>query len=141
MKTLAVQDGDLVLGASGYATTRGLSKTVQDLSVALRERFGVDRFHPKWGSGLDSLLGRPIDVLTRMRLESEARRVINNYMVVQREQAVTMMNRGIKVQQGEMVDSIVEVRVERYWTTWVKMTVVLRMMDGNAFTLDLSVEE
>lgn len=141
MKTLAVQDGDLVLGASGYVTTRGLNKTVQDLGIALREHVGIDRFHPKWGSGLNSLIGRPIDVLSQMQLESEARRVINNYMAVQREQALHMTQRGAKVQQSEMVAQVVDVRVERWWTTWVKMVVVLRMMDGNSFTLDLSVEE
>lgn len=141
MKTLAIMDGDFALGSHGYKTVSGLNKTVQDLGIALREHFGVDRFHPKWGSALDSLLGQPIDGLSTMRLESEVRRVVSNYMTVQRERATQTHGDGGSVRSSEMLAVIQDVRVAHWWSTWVRVTIVLQMMDQTVFTLDMALEE
>ena len=60
MKSFALQNGDLVLGQGGLLTVTGPSKVRQDLSIAMREPVGCDRFHPNWGSVLPNYIGEPI---------------------------------------------------------------------------------
>lgn len=81
MKQLALQNGDLVLGQGGYATVSGANKVRQDLSCALREPIGTDRFHRAWGSTLQSYIGDAINQDALTMIESEVYRVVQNYMV------------------------------------------------------------
>lgn len=80
MRTLAIQDGDLVLGTEGFTTVGGYTKLVQEMSAALREPLGVDRFHPTWGSLLPEFIGHGIGVLAEVAIRSEIYRVLQNYI-------------------------------------------------------------
>lgn len=83
MKTLRLQHGDLVLGSGGVETVSGPSMLVQDIRGALGEPFGIDRFHPGWGSVIDEYVGAPLDESTAFEVKQEVSRVIGNYMAVQ----------------------------------------------------------
>lgn len=85
MKTLALQHGDLVVGSTGYATIDGVPKVVQDVRCALLEPLGNDRFHPGFGSLLDSFVGLAQDGMTTSEVQSEIRRVLDQYAAVQRD--------------------------------------------------------
>jgi phage baseplate assembly protein W len=84
VKTLLLDNGDLVLGAGTFATVSGSPKLVQDLGVAMREPIGCDRFHPQWGSTLINYVGEPVDDQTRFAIVAEVQRIIDNFTTVQR---------------------------------------------------------
>lgn len=85
MITLRLSEGDLVLNGGSFAVISGPDKVRQDLSFALREALGVDRFHPRWGSLLDSFVGEPTTSRLQARVVDEARRVVGNYRLVQQD--------------------------------------------------------
>jgi phage baseplate assembly protein W len=114
VKTLELRDGDLVIGPSGHALVTGRAKLRQDLSLAVREPYGCDRFHPRWGSMLDSYVGGVIDEFSAAEVKSEVMRVVGNYMALQQDQvsAVNAAGRKPTFGFGEVVAGIdgVEVR-------------------------------
>lgn len=83
MKTFALVAGDLVVGQGGFALITGQEKVKQDLGVAMREPFGCDRFHPRWGSVLISYVGEPADVQSEFLIRAEIGRIIRNYIMIQ----------------------------------------------------------
>ena len=85
MKTLQLKDGDLAIGSNGYAMVIGASMVAQDLRVALGEPVGNDRFHPGYGSALDSFVGMMLDEGARFTVEQEVNRVVGNYTAIQRD--------------------------------------------------------
>jgi hypothetical protein len=107
VKTLALVNGDLVVGPSGHTTITGHAKIRQDMALALGEPLGNDRFHPDWGSVLPSYIGQPIDDETDMLVRAEVARVIDQYMGVQQREisrdgrtgAVSRFNTGDVVSQ------------------------------------------
>lgn len=113
MKTWAIQDGDLELRAGQYVFAQGPQKLKQDLSVALQEEFGLDRFHPRWGSLLPSYIGTPITPSTPATLQGEVTRVVNNYMTLQRAQIARSVNQGQKPPfgDGEVLRSLTSVNI------------------------------
>lgn len=89
MKTLALQHGDLVIdGAGGYATVSGAARIRQDLTLALLEEFGTDRFHPKFGSIIKEYLGNAITSDLQQLVKAEVNRVVQNYIIVQQSQVL-----------------------------------------------------
>lgn len=83
MKGLAVVNGDIYIGANGYQMVRGAQKVAQDLTFALLEPYGSNRFHPMWGSLLSSMTGMPLTQSSTQEVQSEITRVVNNYITVQ----------------------------------------------------------
>lgn len=84
MKTLALSNGDLVVGQGGHLTISGVSKIRQELALALGEYFGTDRFHRDiWGSVVSDYLGRPIDDSLIAQVEAEVARVLSQYIAIQ----------------------------------------------------------
>lgn len=101
MKTLALQNGDLVVGPAGHKTITQGSRIRQDLALALGEAVGNDRFHPQWGSVLGRYVGRPLTPDSELLVRSEVARVVQSY---------------IDVQRAEIVDDAVSGRRSRYTT-------------------------
>lgn len=83
MRTLAIRNGDLVIGDSGHETITAAPKIRQDLRLALAERYGSDPFHPRWGSLLDRLIGTWLTADQIFGVRQEVNRVLTNYMAVQ----------------------------------------------------------
>lgn len=84
MKTFALRNGDLVIGPEGFKTISGTKKIRQDLSLAIGEEYGSDRFHPQWGSTLQRMVGTTITEDTPFTVRSEVARVIQQYIDIQR---------------------------------------------------------
>lgn len=84
LKTLALVNGDLVVGQGGHATVSGASKIRQMIALALGEYFGNDRFHPtQWGSNVIDQIGKPIDFMVQADVELEISRVMAQYIAIQ----------------------------------------------------------
>ena len=81
--SLTVAGGDLVQVGSQMQIVSGQDKLRQDLQLWLAERYGIDRFHPKMGSMLQSYIGSVIGQNTNAMVQQEVLRVLQNYQRVQ----------------------------------------------------------
>ncbi len=138
MKTLALADGDLVLSGRGHATVDGVFKTMQDIGIALREEFGVDRFHPNWGSLLPNMIGRPFDEDVLLDVRTEVTRIVNNYLTVQRD-TILRRSPGAQVSSAEIVDRVDSVKVVPRGFGRIDVTIQLLTLDRRAFSLSMTI--
>lgn len=138
MKTLALADGDLVLSGRGHATVDGVFKTMQDIGIALREEFGIDRFHPNWGSLLPNMIGRPFDESVLLDVRTEVTRVVNNYLNVQRDTVLRRAS-GASVSSAEIIDRVDKVQVVPKDYGRIDVTIFLLTLDRRAFSLSMTI--
>lgn len=83
MHTLALSGGDLVATSAGHAVVDGTAMIRQNLSGALAEPIGNDRFHPDWGSTLQAQIGTPLTQAEVASLRAEAVRVVQSLIAAQ----------------------------------------------------------
>lgn len=88
MKTLALVNGDLMLAQGGYLLYSGSDRIKQDLTLALLEEFGSDRFHPRWGSVIMRYIGNPITPQLEALVRAEVTRVVQNYIAIQQAEVL-----------------------------------------------------
>lgn len=89
MDGFALVHGDLVIdGSGGYAMLSGADRIRQDLSLALLEEYGSDRFHPKYGSVVKSYLGNVIDENLQQLVKAEVNRVVIAYIGLQQAEVL-----------------------------------------------------
>lgn len=88
MKTIALRDGDLVLGQGGYLLHTGTDRIRQDLTLALMEEYGGDRFHPRYGSVVKRYIGNVITPHLQELVKAEINRVVQNYIVIQQAEVL-----------------------------------------------------
>lgn len=89
MQTLALQNGDLVIDGTGsYGMVSGAPRIRQDMTLALLEDYGSDRFHPKWGSTIKNFLGNVISEDMQQLVRGEVNRVVQNYILIQQAQVL-----------------------------------------------------
>lgn len=138
MKTLALADGDLVLSGRGHATVDGVFKTMQDIGIALREEFGVDRFHPNWGSLLPNMIGRPFDEDVLLDVRTEVTRIVNNYVTVQRD-TVLRRAEGAQVSAQEIIDRVEDIKVVPKDYGRIDVTIRLLTFDRRAFSMSMTI--
>jgi len=81
--SLQIANGDLVTSGSQLSIVAGADKLKQDMTMWLAERYGVDRFHPAYGSNLENYIGGVIGYGTQSMVYSEVMRVLTNYQKVQ----------------------------------------------------------
>lgn len=94
MRALKISNGDLVLGAQGYAEVTGVTKVAQDLTIAVLTPYGSNRFHPGWGSVLDSKIGSTQGEMTKALVRAEVQRVVTSYINLQTAQLQTAQLNG-----------------------------------------------
>lgn len=92
MKTPLLKDGDLVPQRRAFVEITGTAKVQQDLRCALLEPLGNDRFHPGWGSTLETFISEIADETTRLDVRAEVNRVLTNYAAVQRDKIEADIN-------------------------------------------------
>jgi hypothetical protein len=80
--SLRVANGDLVLQGSALAIVYGTDKLIQDLTLWMTERYGIDRFHPGMGSNFQNFIGGIISYSTQSVIYGEAMRILDNYQRV-----------------------------------------------------------
>lgn len=136
MKQLALVDGDLAVGPKGHQTVTGPARIKQDLTLALREEYGLDRFHPRWGSLLNRYLGEILDDETRLLVQAEVNRVLQNYVIVQNAGLLSDMTYDVKgrYSTSDVVRSVmgVETQVD---LDGVLLRVVLQTLSREEITL------
>jgi phage baseplate assembly protein W len=82
--TFALVHGDLVINTDGgYTLYNGAARIKQDLTLALTEEYGFDRFHPKYGSIIRNYLGQIISPEMQALVQAEVNRVLQNYIIIQ----------------------------------------------------------
>lgn len=140
MKTLALSNGDLVVGHVGHEVLTGSSKIRQDLALALGERLGNDRFHPSWGSVLPMWIGQPIDESTPLEVRSEVARVINHYIATRDEYILEDKRLGSKSRfdTSDIVRSVTGIKV-RVDLDNIRVSVSLLTVAGTKITINRTV--
>lgn len=112
MKTLALVNGDLAIGTNGaYLLYSGVSRIKQDLTLALTEEYGTDRFHPTYGSIVQSYLGQVLSAELMQLVRAEVNRVLQNYLIIQqnevlRDSLVDVANRYDTSDVVQAVDAV-----------------------------------
>jgi hypothetical protein len=81
--SLAIADGDLVQRGSRLGVVFGVDKLRQDVHCWLMERYGGDRFHVSMGSTLQEYIGGIASESSRVEVQSEIFRVLQNYQAMQ----------------------------------------------------------
>jgi hypothetical protein len=142
MFTLQIQNGDLQIGANGFATVNGSGKVYQDLSVSTLEPYGCDRFHPQWGSLLYNYLGDTITLVDEALVQSEVSRLVNNYMLVQQDNISTEVAQGLQSQYAtnEVVASIEAIDINQQGDTMM-VSVLIQTVSGQQITLASQVSQ
>lgn len=136
MNTVQLVNGDFVIGKGGFAMVSGRDKVKQDLSLAVAEALGVDRFHPGWGSQLTDYVGSPQDEMTASSIKAEIGRVVQNYIAVQVQQmqADSLADRPTRFSADEVVRGISSIQVTPQWdSTYIK--VVVTTLSGDQVTV------
>ena len=77
-----MQNGDLVATGSELQIVSGDAKLQQDLTLWMLERYGSNRFHPTFGSSLQSFIGGVIGSSTHANVYNEVLRVLTNYQAM-----------------------------------------------------------
>lgn len=81
--SLALENGDLHATGSRLDIVQGTAKLSQDVDLWLREEYGINRFHPQYGSILDNFIGGVVTRNTNTEVQSEVLRVLQNYQNIQ----------------------------------------------------------
>lgn len=136
MQTFVIKDGDLVLGPGGFSMIDGPQKVQQDLGVSMREPFGCDRFHPRWGTVLTDFIGQPVHEGTKALVQSEVNRIIQNYVasqnLVMSQDAAA--GRKSRFSSGEIINSIDAVDVQQQFDRFF-VRITLTTVAGDRITL------
>ena len=140
MKSLALVNGDLSVGAGGYQLVTGSARIRQDLALALGEEIGNDQFHPEWGSVLIRFLGQPIDQETEFNVRAEIARVVQNYINIQ---AQNVIYNGLNRNRQTMNDADIVVGVSNITTTvmydTIQISANLQTLSGKVIVIDRTV--
>jgi phage baseplate assembly protein W len=142
MKTLALSGGDLVVGPGGLQLITGPAKIRQDLSLALIEEYGTDPYHPEWGSVLPRYVGLPVDDDTRMLVQAEVNRVVQQYMAQQQAQigASATNNQATTMTTSDVVRSLDGVDVTVSFDM-VRVVISLTTLSGQTLTISRTVTQ
>ena len=112
IKTIALVNGDLAIGTNGaYLLYSGVARIKQDLTLALTEEYGTDRFHPTYGSIVRSYLGQVLSPELMQLVRAEVNRVLQNYLIIQqnevlRDSLVDVANRFDTSDVVQSVDNV-----------------------------------
>lgn len=140
MKTFTLDGGDLALGQSGYALVEGSLKLRQDLAVALREPFGCDRFHPRWGSLLYDYVGMIAHDEAAILVRGEITRLLQNYIHIQGNimAADVAAGRKSRFSRGEMIQDLKGIDIAPELDRF-KVRVQINTMSNDQVTLTQTV--
>ena len=114
----------------------GIARAQQQISLALREEYGADRFHPEWGSTLPTMIGSVIDSATSAEIRAEVTRVVRRFILSQNELIKQRASAGRRsvVKPEEMIAEITSVRAETNQDQ-VLVKVVIRTASNQEFSI------
>ena len=137
-----VRNGDLVVGPRGHATVEGEAKVVQDLGLAMREPYGVDRFHPQWGSMLPRYVGEPVNTETAALIKAEATRIVKNMAAEQTAQIAADAAKGARSRfsTSEIIAGVAGIDVRQEYDRF-HVRVRIETLAGGQVQQTLTVEQ
>jgi phage baseplate assembly protein W len=106
--SLKIVNGDLSVTGTTMDIVQGIDKLTQDLSLWLREAYGIDRFHSSFGSILDNFIGKVMSASTEVEVQAEILRTMQNYQTIQ---LVAFKNNPSKFSPAELLQQILGVNV------------------------------
>lgn len=141
IQTLALVHGDLVIGSDGnYLLYTGADRIRQDLTLALTEEYGTDRFHPGFGSIVQEYLGRPITPDLQLLVQAEVNRVIQNYLIIQQNEVIrgTLYDVAGTYNTADVVRSVDSITVRAVMDT-IYIAVALTTLARQTITISKQV--
>ena len=132
--SLAIADGDLAKRGSQMALVFGVNKLKQDMNCWLLEQYGGDRFHVNMGSVLQEFIGSVVSSSTRVEIEAEIIRVLENYQALQVKR---FKENPQKFSPSELLVSVDSVDVTVDYST-VRATVRVRNGSNEATTITVA---
>ena len=147
MEQLGLIHGDLMIGTDGsYLMVTGAQRIQQDLTLALSDVYGTDRFHPSWGSILPEYLGNINNSTMLALVKAEVNRVIQNYLVITQSGVIqqSMMNvtnnnnPGASYSTADVVRSVDSINVSATLDT-IYVSVQLTTLAGTSITIGQKV--
>lgn len=137
MRTFALRSGDLVLAGNAYGMVAGTARVQQQLGLCLREPYGSDRFHPRWGSVLSDWIGRVIQGNElAIEIRAEVLRVIKNFIAAQNAVIDDRAVRGMRpvIGPNEVIVDVGSIRViQQQDSLIVKVTLITQ--GGQEFSI------
>jgi hypothetical protein len=132
--SLAIVDGDLAQRGSRLDAVYGLDKLKQDMYCWLTERYAGDRFHVNMGSILEEFIGGIVSESTRVEVQSEIFRVLQNYQAMQLRR---FKENPEKMSASELLVSVDDILAQvNYDTIWV--TIKVRNGSNEATTIKIT---
>ena len=147
MQQLALVHGDLMIGTDGsYLMVTGAQRIQQDLTLALSDIYGTDRFHPSWGSILPEYLGNINNATMLTLVKAEVNRVLQNYLTITQSGVIqqSMMNvannnnPGASYTTSDVVRSVDSINVSATLDT-IYVSVSLTTLAGQSITIGQKV--
>jgi phage baseplate assembly protein W len=140
VRSLALINGDLMLAQGGYQTHTGAARIKQDLTLALREEYGSDRFHPRWGSILMRYIGQVITPQLESLVRAEVNRVVQNYIAVQRAEILrdTQVDVANRFSTSDVVQQILAINTTLYMDT-INVSLALQTLSRETVTIKRQV--
>lgn len=132
--SLAIADGDLVQKGSRLDVVYGIDKMKQDVNCWLLERFGGDRFHVNYGSILQDFIGGIAKESTRVEVQAEIFRVLQNYQSMQLRR---FKENPEKLSASELLVSIDNISVKLNYDT-IRATLKLRNGSNQSTKISIS---
>lgn len=149
--SLQMQHGDLALGGAHLGVVTAEQKLVQDLSHWFVERMGTDTLHPGYGSlfdggtkpngqEVDSLIGSNEFQFTATLIESDIRRIVQEYQARQLERAKSDRLRYNKttLTGGELLISLNDIQMFQDQDT-LRVTLSITTGSGRSVTVDVPI--
>ncbi len=108
----------------------------QDIRGGLLEPLGNDRFHPGYGSTIDSFIGQPQTQEVLFEVEQEVLRVTDNYSAVQADflRRAAWDNRPAR-SADEIFARVGEIRFDPQPTT-LGVNITIQTVDGSTIAVD-----
>jgi phage baseplate assembly protein W len=147
MIQLGLVHGDLMIGTDGsYLVVTGAQRIQQDLTLALSDVYGTDRFHPSWGSILPEYLGNINNSTMQALVKAEVNRVLQNYLTITQsgviQQSMTNVtnnnNPGASYTTADVVRSVDAINVSMTLDT-IYVSVQLTTLAGQSITIGQKV--
>lgn len=136
INTLALFDGDLMIAQGGYQLFSGARRLKQDLTLALRDEYGSDRFHPRWGSIAMRYIGLVVTPELQAAVRAEVNRVVQNYIAIQKSEVLrdSQVDVAGRFTTSDVVRSIIGIR-SSIDTDTINVAMTLQTLSRETVTL------
>jgi phage baseplate assembly protein W len=140
MQTISIVDGDFDLSGGTFKTITGATKIQQDMGIASLTPYGSNKFHPKYGSVLQSMIGHPTNSTTQSLIQSEITRLINNYQNIQIRKMNAYILQGLRSPYGQddLIQSVQSINVTQNFDSF-NISVILLTMSGQAIPIGSTI--